>query len=90
MKGSLTSIFANSLIRKKPIERTAITQTKLDRCLTTLDLTTLGNVILTDLIKISILISFKELAQHLVLVFIFWQETLLLTKLVHQLHYHSL
>ena len=32
----------NALVRKKPIEKTAITHTRLERCLSTLDLTMLG------------------------------------------------
>lgn len=45
MATTYTTLF-KALLRKKPIERTAITSTRLDRCLSTLDLTTLGNTYL--------------------------------------------
>ncbi len=44
MAVTYTTLF-KAFLRKKPIERTAITTTRLDRCLTTLDLTTLGKFI---------------------------------------------
>jgi hypothetical protein len=33
-----------ALLRRKHIEQSSITQTRLDRCLSTLDLTALGNI----------------------------------------------